>query len=68
MLLEIVHLLDKTIAGLGDSDSDGFHDSFSDALDEIYEETYHLEFWDYNDADMELDRLLKTRYSQFFLQ
>lgn len=65
---EIVHLLDGAMAGLGDLDLDCLHDIVSDAMDEIYKETPHFEFWDDKDGDLELDRLLKTRHSQLFLK
>ncbi len=56
------------MAGFGDLDLDCLHDIVSDAMDEIYEETSHFEFWDEKYGVMELDRLLKTRYSQLVLR
>lgn len=68
--LEIVHLLDEAMAIHVDliSDPDFLHEPALDAMDEIYEETHDHEFWEDDDAFTELDRLLKTRYSQFILK
>ncbi len=51
-LRDIVHLLDEALAGLGDLDSCCIDDIVGDIVDEIYEETSHLEFWHDREWDM----------------
>jgi hypothetical protein len=65
--LEILYLVDKAMAEAGDLglDPDTFEDILGEDMNDIYEETQHLKFWYEEDALMELDRYMRTRYPQF---
>ncbi len=67
---EILHLLDRAMSDLRDLglDSDSFHQAAKEALEDIYEETAELEFWDNEKSITELDTLQRTRYKQFFVK
>ena len=53
----ILRILDELVPMIG-------HGDLGTILDEVYEQTFYHEFWNNEEVDLDISRLIRSRYPQ----